>query len=403
MREKFITDGSLQVPKSAREVDMQAPLEDWQEPGERDGGTSGSQSDELDEAGEGKSASSRQLGDSSVLGNASDLDSSTVLAGEAGAGSTLRSENKPAGSDAEGGGKSTDEIIAEEAESPRQPGFFAQFTTLVGRRWRIFFRDRGQVVLQVAMILIFPFVVTLFADRAEGAVKRFTAEQSSDLQRQVVEREQVLANQMKKGGGVSGVIMFQIILLALMGSNNAAREIAGERKIMEKEKFGGMRISAYLASKVVFLGSLILVQSLFMACFVQFFWAFEGNFMMHVVFVVLINAAMTAICLGISAVMKTPDQASLLSIYLVGFQLPLSGAILALPEQIDALVRPFISAYWAWSGSLDGLNAGVNNAVRNTIDTTLTDSQVCIFVLLVHLVVGGMITLVGISRPQWEH
>jgi hypothetical protein len=31
------------------------------------------------------------------------------------------------------------------------------------------------------------------------------------------------------GGIVSGLVMFQVILLTLMGSNNSAREIAGER------------------------------------------------------------------------------------------------------------------------------------------------------------------------------
>ena len=37
-----------------------------------------------------------------------------------------------------------------------------------------------------------------------------------------------------------------------------------------------------------------------------------------------------AICLAISSLMRTAEQASLMSIYLVGFQLPLSGAVLAL-------------------------------------------------------------------------
>jgi len=48
--------------------------------------------------------------------------------------------------------------------------------------------------------------------------------------------------------------MFQVILLALMGSNNAAREIAGERLIFEKEKIRGRPPSAYVASKAAFLG-----------------------------------------------------------------------------------------------------------------------------------------------------
>ena len=45
-----------------------------------------------------------------------------------------------------------------EAEAPdlKLPGFFAQFATLLSRRWRIFFRDKGQVFLQLAILLCFP-------------------------------------------------------------------------------------------------------------------------------------------------------------------------------------------------------------------------------------------------------
>lgn len=54
---------------------------------------------------------------------------------------------------------------------------------------------------------------------------------------------------MKTGSAVSGIrIMFEVILLGLMGSNNAAREVAGERAVMEKEKYAGMRPSATRAS-----------------------------------------------------------------------------------------------------------------------------------------------------------
>jgi len=127
-----------------------------------------------------------------------------------------------------------------------------------------------------------------------------------------------------------------------MASNNSAREIAGERPIFEKEKFAGLRPSAYVASKVAFLACLVIVQSLWMAFFVDFFGPFRGNFLEHVGFLLLVNGAMTAVCLGISGLMRTAEQASLLSIYLVGFQLPLSGAVLALPEHIEALTRPFI-------------------------------------------------------------
>jgi hypothetical protein len=188
-----------------------------------------------------------------------------------------------------------------------------------------------------------------------------------------------------------------------MGSNNAAREIAGERQILEKEKFGGVSPIAYLMSKVVFLSGLVLVQSLWMAGFVELFWSFKGSFVDHAIFLVLVNAAMTSICLGISSLMRTAEKASLLSVYLVGFQLPLSGAVLALPENIEPLTRPFISAYWAWSGSVASLSGDYKSALTAISETELSPTNICFFILLIHIMVGLAASWVGTSRPQWEH
>ena len=199
--------------------------------------------------------------------------------------------------------------------------------------------------------------------------------------------------------------MFEVILLALMGSNNSAREIASERNVFEKEKFGGLRPSSYLCSKIAFLGALILAQSLWMAFFVEFFWEFRGGpsgFISHVLFLVLINAAMTSICLGISALARTAEQASLLSIYLVGFQLPLSGAVLALPENIEAFTRPFISAYWAWSGSIDALQSNIYNAVKAVIDTNLSMHQNCLYMLCTHVFIGLLAAWIGAYQHRWD-
>ncbi len=196
--------------------------------------------------------------------------------------------------------------------------------------------------------------------------------------------------------------MFQVVLLALMGSNNSAREIAGERPIYEKEKFGGLRPMAYLSSKIAFLSCLVIAQSLWMAFFVNFFAPFRGDFIQHAIFLLLINAAMTSICLAISALMRTAEQASLLSIYLVGFQLPLSGAVLALPEHIEAFTRPFISAYWAWSGSVEALQTRVHGAVKSVIDTSLSSQSACMFTLGIHIIAALTLAWIGTRRPQWE-
>jgi len=291
---------------------------------------------------------------------------------------------------------------SDEAEALQLPGFFSQVATLISRRWRIFFRDRGQVFLQLAIIICFPVLVTIFSDKASGNIRRYSDTRQNNMAAEIQEEQSVRSDQAKVGSAISGIIMFQVVLLSLMGSNNSAREIAGERSIYEKEKFGGLRPSAYLASKVVFLTCLVIGQSLWMAFFVNFFGAFRGNFVEHAGFLLLVNAAMTAICLAISSLMRTAEQASLLSIYLVGFQLPLSGAVLALPENIEVFTRPFISAYWAWSGSVEALQSQVHHAVKSVVDTSLSAQQGCYYVLGAHIAVALIATWAGARRPQWD-
>jgi ABC-type multidrug transport system ATPase subunit len=282
------------------------------------------------------------------------------------------------------------------------PGFLSQFATLLSRRWRIFFRDRGQVFLQLAILICFPVLVTLFSEKASGNIRRFSDMRQNNIVQEIKEIQTVRADQAKVGSAISGIIMFQVVLLALMGSNNSAREIAGERQIYEKEKFGGLRPMAYLFSKIAFLSCLIIAQSLWMAFFVNIFGPFRGEFIEHAIFLLLINASMTFICLAISALMRTAEQASLLSIYLVGFQLPLSGAVLALPEHIEAFTRPFISAYWSWSGSVEALQSQVHGAVKSVVDTSLSNQHTCLFTLTIHILAALGLAWIGTRRPQWD-
>lgn len=301
----------------------------------------------------------------------------------------------------------TPDIVAEEAEAVTAPGFYTQFSTLLTRRLTIFFRDRAQVILQITIMICFPLLVALFADQASPAMPKFPDQIESLSVEAVNATKKIAADRATLAGAVSGIVMFQIVLLSLMGSNNSAREIAGERRIMEKEKFGGVSTMAYLSSKLVFLGGLVLVQSIWMAIFVQQFWVFKdgvsSGFLDHLLFLIMVNAAITSICLGISSLMKTSEQASLLSIYLVGFQLPLSGAVLALPSLVGSITRPFIAAYWSWSGSVESMDNSYRQAISDINSTPLSQEQLCILVLSLHIIIGIGAAFIGIRRHQWEH
>ncbi|MFR1411240.1 MAG: ABC transporter permease [Akkermansia sp.] len=252
---------------------------------------------------------------------------------------------------------------------PEVPGFFTQFFCLLGRRWRIFFRDRSQLVLQLVMVLLFPVLVAMFTDKGTGQIVGLSATQDVQTLQKDIEAQQL---NMKTGSAVSGIIMFEVILLGLMGSNNAAREVAGERAVMEKEKYAGMRPSAYLASKLSYLSVLVLVQSVWMFAFVDFSGTWRRP---DASAVPDFGERRHDFCMpGHFRPGPECGPGFLLSIYLVGFQLPLSGAVLALPEYVEDFIRPFISAYWAWSGSISALKDDVYHAVKNVLDTDLTPS-----------------------------
>jgi ABC-type multidrug transport system ATPase subunit len=286
------------------------------------------------------------------------------------------------------------------------PSALAQFTVMLARRWKIFFRDRGNIALQFALLVGFPCLVVIFAldglpqiKGLEGATSSTVFEQITQMKNEFVQQQELVHS----GSLVSGLVMFQVILLALMGSNNAAREIAGERLIFEKEKFAGVRPSAYVASKVVFLGVLVFAQSVWMGLFVNFIVQFRGSLAAQILLLLLVNGALTSICLAISSLMKTAEQASLVSIYLVGFQLPLSGAVLALPKAFGWITRPFIASYWGWSGFIQTMHdTRFYEAVLAVTQTKLAPEPLCAWVLGCHIIIGILIAGLGCRNSRWE-
>ncbi|MDA7672778.1 ATP-binding cassette domain-containing protein [Verrucomicrobiales bacterium] len=288
------------------------------------------------------------------------------------------------------------------SRSAQTPGMLAQFFALFFRRCKNFVRDGGQLTLQIAIMIGFPILVILFdldgvdqLERLRETLPQTPADFKQDTE--------VITKNLNLAGLVSGLVMFQVVLLTLMGSNNSAREIAGERPIFEKEKLGGVRPLVYIVSKVAFLSIFVFIQSLWMAAFVDVICEIPAPFMAQFSFLFLVNAAMTAICLGISAQARTADQASLLSIYLVGFQLPLSGAVLALPELVGWITRPFISAYWSWAGVVDSLDANYLEYVKDVTDTPFVPGWICAVVLLAHVMFGLILAYVGVKKPRWQH
>ncbi len=291
------------------------------------------------------------------------------------------------------------------AEEHRLPGIVAQTRELLSRRWTIFWRDKAQLWLHIAMLLGFPLLVVIFAIEPIPQVRQLSQRQDStalmdDFKDQVKQRE----SKLKAGSLVSGLILMQVVLVTLMASNNAAREIVGERDILERERLGGLRSTSYVLSKIIFLGTFVLAQALWMGLFVEMVCGgIPGDFVIKLLLLVMASAAMTSVCLGISAIMRSAEKATILSIYLVGFQLPLSGALLTLPKALEPIVQPFIAAYWGWAGSLNTMKStDFYDAVKAVTSTSIEPWNVAFFALGLHVLVGLALTYAGTKNSQWD-
>lgn len=232
------------------------------------------------------------------------------------------------------------------------PGGFVQFPTLLARQAKLFWRDRGQIVLHVALILTFPFLVAVFATSGLPQVRSQTLSLETNILRTLQDQLFYLKESFQAASLISGLAMFQVILLTLIGANNGAREIAKERPILAKELRAGLSPTAYVGVKFLQIAMLCAVQAFWMAWFVKTLCGFPGLLLDQFAILFATTLAMSTTCLAISAASPSPERASLLAIYLVGFQLPLSGAALALPAWLSNICRPVIAAYWGWSGYL---------------------------------------------------
>jgi hypothetical protein len=282
------------------------------------------------------------------------------------------------------------------------PNPISQFWVLWCRRWKLFFREKGQLILQFALIAIFPAIVVIFALDGLPQIQNAAMDNGSSVIDQLKDAVTLTQQASRVGGLVSGLIIFQVVLLTLMGANNTAREIVSERLLLEKEKLAGLSVGSYLASKIGFVLFLILAQSAWMTIFVKMICNFPGPLESQFLLLCLANAAMTFVCLGISAWCKTPEQSSLISVYFVGFQLPLSGAVLAMPDLLGTIVRPLIATYWGWSGMLHTIRETRQyDLVKSIISTPLSNTDACIWVLSIHILFGILFAYLGAWRSKW--
>ncbi len=286
--------------------------------------------------------------------------------------------------------------------TPR-PSATEQMMTLLKRRSVLFARDKGYWLLTLGITIGFPLLVWIFAIDGLPQLRGVAMDATAGFREQFEADLRFQVDALETASLVTGLILFQVILLTLMGSNNGAREIAGERELYEKERFAGLRPGAYAVSKLIFASSIALLQGLYMAFFVKTMCAFPGPVLPQFGILMLCCVSMTAVCLGFSATLGSADKASLVSVYMVGFQLPLSGIVLALPDFLVWGCRPFINAYWAWAGYFGSMiDTRFFDAYRMHNSDMMPSPLLGSLVLLAQFAVGSALVFWGCQKKRWN-
>lgn len=193
-----------------------------------------------------------------------------------------------------------------------------RYLTILGADWRSLAMMAGQCVLVAVLIVV------LFGDIHER-------EFPHDAQQ-------------------SARIMFLLAISALwFGCNNAAKEIVKESTIYAKERDVNLLAPSYLASKVLLLGSISLLQVMLLVAVVKMGTGVSCGFSACAL---LFSLALTGVSLGllISAASKTTDIAVTVVPLVLIPQIILSGAIAEVGGFAKFIAQLFVVAYWGYGG-----------------------------------------------------
>ena len=275
---------------------------------------------------------------------------------------------------------------------PPRPGFGTQVQVLLARRWTMFRRHRSRMWQQIAVLFGLPLAVVLLAWPEMETLRTVFKPEASPAPETL----------MHAGHFASLLLLLQILGLIFMATRNGAREIAGERNIWQREHLGGLRSSAYLTSKVAFVGALVLGQSVWMGlCIDTISGGLPGNGVMRLALMILTSAAFTALALGISAFSRTGDQASSRVWMLAFLQAPLSGALIALPAWLGAGLHPLVTTYYGWSGCVETLKgSSVYEPLAKLNATWFATPTLALVVLSLHVLLGLGLASAGLRRAE---
>jgi energy-coupling factor transporter ATP-binding protein EcfA2 len=223
--------------------------------------------------------------------------------------------------------------------APRGQSAGHQFRVLAARYLRVFQRDRRNVLILLGQVPL--IAAALFALFDAGV---FSGDRQADNAAQLV--------------------FMLVTVMIWLGAIDSAREIIKERSILARETAAGLRLDAYVLSKVAVLGGLVALQ---LAVFAGIVLATRPLHETPARYAALVGAllltALIAVGLGllISALARSQDQATSFVPLLLIPQLFFAGAIIPVPKMSEATARISDFVFARWSYGVSGAAADLHS------------------------------------------
>lgn len=179
------------------------------------------------------------------------------------------------------------------------------------------------------------------------------------------------------------LLLVLILGAAFIGASTSIQELVKERVIFAREKSVGLRVSAYIASKVLILSTIVAAQ---VSVFVVLTLAsrpipeealFLPTPMLELVAaLVLLGLVSMALGLLASALVETPDVTMPILVALTMVQVVLSGAVPVSVDWLLDVLGPIVPAYWIMNMLAATVDLNALSFIEETDYLTAWESEV---------------------------
>ena len=196
-------------------------------------------------------------------------------------------------------------------------------------------------------------------------------------------------------------IAFVLVLSAIwFGCINSAREIVKELPVYLRERSVNVTLAAYLASKLLPLALLCLIQVASFLAITTFMLDLDGPFADRLLTLFLAGLAATAMGLAISAFVNSNDKAIAALPLLLIPQFILSNSVVQLSGAVEGIARIGVIAYWgidAMRATLDPQLLALRTQVGEPVITVTGQWDTDLAYLAAQALGFLIITLIGLK------